>query len=113
MVTAQNVTNWFDLQNVSKSCIFKVRKFQRDTLSRFRMGEEKQEGPYFPPPPCKIGLRPQRILVKSSDVSWPPLVAESSIVIVVFTSVLSNTKLLLSDWHKLYFALLQLLCQTR
>ena len=49
MVIAQNVTNWFDLQKVSKRCIFKVIKFQLDTLSRFRMVEEKQEGAYFAP----------------------------------------------------------------
>ena len=28
MVTTQNVTNWFDLKNVSQRCIIKVRKFQ-------------------------------------------------------------------------------------
>ena len=34
-----------------------VRKFQLDTLSSFRMVEEKQEGGVFPPPPPgKIGL---------------------------------------------------------
>ena len=57
MATAQNVTNWFDLQKVSQRCIFKVRKFQLDTVSRFRMVEEKQEGggAYFDPP-GKIGL---------------------------------------------------------
>ena len=44
MATAQNVTNWFDLQKVCQRCIFKVRKFQLDNLSRFRMVEEKQEG---------------------------------------------------------------------
>ena len=33
----------------------KVRKFQFDTLSRFRMVEEKQEGAYFaPPPPSQV-----------------------------------------------------------
>ena len=44
MATARNVANRFDLQNVSLNCIFKVRKFHLDTLSRFRMVEEKQEG---------------------------------------------------------------------
>ena len=45
------LTNWFDLQNVSQNCIFKVRKFQLDTLSRFRMVKQKQEGgAYFAPP---------------------------------------------------------------
>ena len=54
MATAQNVTNWFDLQKVSLKFIFKVRKFQLDVLSRFRMVEVKQEGGVFylsPPPP--------------------------------------------------------------
>ena len=54
MATAQNLTNWFDLQNVSEKCIFKVRKFQRDTLSRFRMVEEKTGGGrILPPPPVR------------------------------------------------------------
>ena len=53
---AQNLTNWFNLQNVSQKCIFKVRKFQFDTLSRFRMVEGKQERAYFAPP-GKIRLR--------------------------------------------------------
>ena len=30
-------------------CVLKVRKFQLDTLSRFRMVEEKQEGTVFYP----------------------------------------------------------------
>ena len=38
MVIAQNVTNWFDLRS-----IFQVRKFQLDTMTCFRMVEEKQE----------------------------------------------------------------------
>ena len=63
MATAQNVTNWFDLQNVSKRCISKVRKFQLDTLSRFRMVEEKQEGAYLPPPPGKIGLMSNHLII--------------------------------------------------
>ena len=38
-------------------CIFKVRKFQLDTLSRFRMVEYKQEGGrILPPPPGKVRL---------------------------------------------------------
>ena len=55
MATAQNLTNWFDLQNVSLKCMFKVRKFQLDTLSRFRMVEEKQGACFAPPPPGKLG----------------------------------------------------------
>ena len=35
---------WFDLHNVSQRCTFKVRKFELDTLSHFRMVQEKQEG---------------------------------------------------------------------
>ena len=43
---------------MSEKCIFKVTKFQLDTLSRFRMVEEKQEGgASFTPPPGKIGLK--------------------------------------------------------
>ena len=49
-------------RTVSQRCIFKVRKFQLDTLSRFGMMEEKQEGGVFPPP-GKIGLR----LIKALD----------------------------------------------
>ena len=44
MATAQNSTNWFDLQNVSYRFIFKFRKFQIDTLSRFRMMDENRRG---------------------------------------------------------------------
>ena len=51
MATAQNSTNWFDLQTVSKRCIFKVRKFQLDNLSSFGMVEENIRGTYFAPPP--------------------------------------------------------------
>ena len=43
---------------MSEKCIFKVKKFQLDTLSRFRMVEEKQEGGgHILPPPGKIGLK--------------------------------------------------------
>ena len=52
MATAQNITNWFYLQKVSQRCIFKIRKFQLDTLSRLRMVEEKHKGGFvFYPPP--------------------------------------------------------------
>ena len=54
MTTTENVTYWFYLQKVSQRCIFKVRKFQLDTLSGVRMVEEKREG--ASPPPGKIGL---------------------------------------------------------
>ena len=55
MATAQNVTNWFYLQKMSWTCIFKVRKLQRDTLSRLRMVVEIQEGGVSPR--GKIGLK--------------------------------------------------------
>ena len=61
MATAQNVTNLFYLQKVSSRCIFKVRKFQLDTLNRFRMAEEKQNRGVFLPPPSKIGLNRQSV----------------------------------------------------
>ena len=50
-----NVMNWLDLKNVSQRCIFKIRKFQLDNLSRFRMVEENRRRAYFasPPPPPK------------------------------------------------------------
>ena len=44
MVTIRYVTNLYDLQNVSSGCIFKVKKFQLDSLKRLRMGEEKHDG---------------------------------------------------------------------
>ena len=57
MATDENVTNWFYLQKVSYRCIFKVGKFKLDTLSRFRMVEEKQEGDVFCPTPRWCELR--------------------------------------------------------
>ena len=76
MATAQNVTNWFYLQKVYKRRIFKVRKFQLDSLSRFRMVNEKQEGAYFvPPPPGKIGLRFQEGKDNHPPL-WPDMYAE-------------------------------------
>ena len=58
MATAQNVTNWFDLQKVSKRCIFKARKCQLDTFSVLGWWRtENRRGTYFAPPPGKIGLK--------------------------------------------------------
>ena len=55
-----SVPSGFTCKMCLKSVTFEVGKFQLDTLSRFRMVEEKHEGAYFnppPPPPGKIGLK--------------------------------------------------------
>ena len=57
MVTTQNVMDQYDLSNVSYYCILKVGKYQLDSLSRFRMVEEKRhEIGVTPHPPGKVGL---------------------------------------------------------
>ena len=56
VVTAQNATNWYDLESVSEGCIFKVRKFQFDGVRHSEWWRKNMRS-ILARPPSKIRLR--------------------------------------------------------
>ena len=70
MVTTQNAMDQYDLSYVSYYYILKVRKCQLDSLSRFRIVEEKRhEVGVKSPPPGKVIIQTASNSTQSSSFS--------------------------------------------